>query len=91
MYRYFFSLILLTWVSVIIITKNILKYCPDSWVSVKKKILNIPHLGLGEFEAPAELQPLGHTEVLISLELSLQGPDLGGCEGGAGPLLALLF
>jgi hypothetical protein len=52
--------------------------------------LHITYLRLGELKRFAELQPLGDAQVLVPLELCLQGLDLGGGESGARSLLSLV-
>ena len=48
------------------------------------------HLSLRQLQLLRELHPLRDREVLVLLELRLEGLDLGGSEGGARPLLPVV-
>ena len=48
------------------------------------------HLSLRQLQLLRELHPFGDREVLVLLELGLEGLDLRGGEGGARPLLPVV-
>lgn len=50
----------------------------------------VTDLRLGQLERSGQLQALGDGQVLVALELALQGLDLRRGEGGAWPLLAVV-